>query len=366
MFGPFDEERRADPLRRAAAGQSRCAAAAPPTPSSRSARPTARSHAVEASAFPILTAARLAGRDRGLLASQRRQQRGRPGMKVKLWGTRGSLASPGRDGPVRREHLVRRGTLSDGTTLDLERGPASAASARLARRAGRLHILLTHLHLDHIQGLVLRAALPSRRPRSRSGARPARASLADRTAATFGAAISGRSRELPCDSPSASARRPMGDRPGADPRRLRHPPRPDARVPDRRRRASLAYLPDHEPALGGDLDAARRVDLRLRPRPRRRAPDPRRPVHRPEYPEHVGWGHSALSHSLAFARRTGAERTVLFHHDPCHADDFLDGLDAEAREAWVAGGGDPAAIELGAEHAEYELPAERSTPAATV
>ena len=43
--------------------------------------------------------------------------------------------------------------------------------------------------------------------------------------------------------------------------------------------SSLAYIPDHEPALGADLGAARGgVDLRLRARPRRLAADPRRPV----------------------------------------------------------------------------------------
>ena len=82
-----------------------------------------------------------------------------------------------------------------------------------------------------------------------------------------------------------------------------------------------------------------------------------------EYPDHLGWGHSALSHSLAFARRTGAERTVLFHHDPMHSDDFLDRLGEEAREHWAAAGGDPAAIELGMERTEYELPARAATPA---
>ena len=74
-----------------------------------------------------------------------------------------------------------------------------------------------------------------------------------------------------------------------------------------------------------------------------------------EYPEHLGWGHSSLSHALSFARRTGVERTVLFHHDPLHTDEQLDRLGAEARESWAAAGGDPAAVELAVEGAEIEV-----------
>jgi ribonuclease BN (tRNA processing enzyme) len=42
-----------------------------------------------------------------------------------------------------------------------------------------------------------------------------------------------------------------------------------------------------------------------------------------EYADHVGWGHSALSHALAFATATGARRLVTFHHDPSHDDETL-------------------------------------------
>ena len=56
--------------------------------------------------------------------------------------------------------------------------------------------------------------------------------------------------------------------------------------------------------------------------------------------------------ALAFARRTGAERTLLFHHNPMHSNEFLDRFRAEAKARWAELGGDPAAIELGAERAE--------------
>ena len=76
-----------------------------------------------------------------------------------------------------------------------------------------------------------------------------------------------------------------------------------------------------------------------------------------EYPDHIGWGHS-LDLACALLRTPlGAERTVLFHHDPLHSDARLDRLGDEAHERWAALGGRPEAIELGMEGAEYELPA---------
>jgi ribonuclease BN (tRNA processing enzyme) len=50
-----------------------------------------------------------------------------------------------------------------------------------------------------------------------------------------------------------------------------------------------------------------------------------------EYAEHVGWGHSALTHTLAFATATEVRRLVTFHHDPEHDDDTLTRLLEEAR-----------------------------------
>ena len=131
--------------------------------------------------------------------------------------------------------------------------------------------------------------------------------------------------------------------------------------------SSLTYIPDHEPALGADLDQldedwisgfalARDTSLLIHDGQYSDA----------EYPDHVGWGHSALNHALAFARRTGAERTQLFHHDPMHSDEHLDGLREEARRRWVELGGDADAVELARERAEIELPARATSPAATV
>jgi phosphoribosyl 1,2-cyclic phosphodiesterase len=294
-------------------------------------------------------------------------------MKVKLWGTRGSIPSPGPE-------TIRYGgntscvgvTLSDGSLLALDAGTGiRSLGLALAVEPARLHILLTHLHLDHIQGLVFFA--PAFRAQTEIviwGPASPEASLRDRIARYISAPLSPvEVRELPCDVS------------------FRHCPQAEWEIGSARIRAasvahrgptlgyriddgdsSLAYIPDHEPALGADIDAldedwisgfglARDTSMLIHDGQYADA----------EYPDHVGWGHSSLSHALSFAKRTGAERTVLFHHDPLHSDARLDQLGEEARRGWAALGGGEGGVEVAAERAEYELPAQAASivPAAS-
>lgn len=46
---------------------------------------------------------------------------------------------------------------------------------------------------------------------------------------------------------------------------------------------------------------------------------------------------------------------LLFHHDPLHSDEMLDGLGAAAAERWAALGGANDAIELATERREISL-----------
>ena len=76
-------------------------------------------------------------------------------MKVTLWGTRGSMAAPGpdtvRDGGNTSCVEVRG---NDGTVLVLDAGTGlRGLGLSLPHHVPRVDILLTHLHMDHIQGL---------------------------------------------------------------------------------------------------------------------------------------------------------------------------------------------------------------------
>jgi ribonuclease BN (tRNA processing enzyme) len=91
--------------------------------------------------------------------------------------------------------------------------------------------------------------------------------------------------------------------------------------------SSITYLPDHEPALGcrGPLlpgvwtsgyELATGSDLLIHDSQYRDD----------EYPLRVGWGHSSLRHAIDFASLAGVKQLVAFHHDPSHHDDDLDEL----------------------------------------
>jgi phosphoribosyl 1,2-cyclic phosphodiesterase/CheY-like chemotaxis protein len=51
-----------------------------------------------------------------------------------------------------------------------------------------------------------------------------------------------------------------------------------------------------------------------------------------EYERHVGWGHSCVEDSVAFALHAGVKRLYLFHHDPDHTDEQISRMVARARQ----------------------------------
>jgi phosphoribosyl 1,2-cyclic phosphodiesterase len=116
--------------------------------------------------------------------------------------------------------------------------------------------------------------------------------------------------------------------------------------------ASLAYLSDHEPALGlndfppasgwtSGFDLAANVDLLIHDAQYSPA----------EYEDHVGWGHSSFAHSVAFASATRANQLVLFHHDPSHDDRTVDAFAEEANALSDA----EMTVTAGSEGATYQL-----------
>jgi phosphoribosyl 1,2-cyclic phosphodiesterase len=282
-------------------------------------------------------------------------------MRLKIWGARGSIPSPGPE-------TTRYGgntscvqvTLSDGSMLVLDAGTGIRnLGLMLAGSQPRLHLLLTHLHLDHIQGLMFFA--PCFRPQSEIviwGPASPEASLEDRIARYISAPLSPvEVRELPC---SVSFREAPATEWEIGPARVRaasvahRGPTLGYRITDGDR--SLAYIPDHEPALGADLsglepewisgyDLACGASLLVHDC--QYADD--------EYPDHVGWGHSGLSDALVFARRVDARRTLLFHHDPLHSDDRLDAMCGAAAQRWESLGGDPSCLEMATERREIDL-----------
>ena len=282
-------------------------------------------------------------------------------MKLKVWGARGSIPAPGPEtmrygGNTSCVEL----TLSDGSTLILDAGTGIRNLGLVLPRVERpIHILLTHLHLDHIQGLMFFA--PSFRPESEIiiwGPASPEASLQDRIARYISAPLAPvEVRELPS---LVSFRDAEATEWNIGPARVlaqsvtHRGPTLGYRIEDAG--TTLAYIPDHEPGLGAplaDLEDEWISGFEL-------ADGASMLIHDcqytdEEYPAHVGWGHCPMSDALAFARRVRTENLLLFHHDPMHSDDFLDTLSDDVGLHWDELGGGRGRVELASERREIDV-----------
>jgi ribonuclease BN (tRNA processing enzyme) len=243
--------------------------------------------------------------------------------------------------------------LEDGTSLILDAGTGIRALGAELADTSRVSLLLTHLHLDHIQGLMFFP--PCFRAETEItiwGPSSPEASLESRIARYISAPLSPvEIRELPCsvafrDAPASEWQ--LGDVTIRAEAVTHRGPTLGYRITEGDQ--SVCYIPDHEPALGSPLqgldrewisgfDLARDADLLIHDCQ----------YSDEEYPQHIGWGHSAIGDTLTFADRAAAKQLLLFHHDPMHTDEVLDGFEAEARERWAALGHTPESVEMARE-----------------
>jgi phosphoribosyl 1,2-cyclic phosphodiesterase len=283
-------------------------------------------------------------------------------MKLKVWGARGSVPAPGPEmnrygGNTSCVELE----LCDGSTLIIDAGTGiRTLGVGISKSLPRINILLTHLHLDHIQGLMFFA--PCFRSESQItiwGPSSPEASLEERIARYISAPLSPvEVRELPCGISFLDTPATEWELGGAKIRAeavTHRGPTLGYRITDADG-TTVTYISDHEPGLGAPLeslepewisgfDLARDADLLIHDCQ----------YTDEEYPEHVGWGHSRLSDTLTFARRVEAQRLMLFHHDPLHSDEFLDRFFEGAQERWGELGGADGALRMAAETEEMEI-----------
>jgi len=260
-------------------------------------------------------------------------------VRVTIWGCRGSVPTPGPDTVTYGGNTsCVEVSLGEGVALVLDAGTGIRALGfdLERRRTSHVHVCLTHLHLDHLEGLRFFSPLWDERATVEIWGPPSHLlSLRERIARYFSPPLfPSELRDVPAALMFHSVPRTpwtIGDATVTADFVLHPGPTVGYRI--ELGGASFAYLPDHEPAHAGPLQ----------PKPTEwisgtaLAADADLVVHdaqyfEDEYPHHVGWGHSSVSDAVAFAHAAGARRLLLFHHEPRHTDHALERLEDRARE----------------------------------
>jgi phosphoribosyl 1,2-cyclic phosphodiesterase len=259
-------------------------------------------------------------------------------VRLKVWGCRGSLPTPGAEtvsygGNTSCVEVC----LDNGTVFVLDAGTGIVElGLELTRRGTRnVQLLLTHLHLDHVEGLRFFAPMWNPEVELDIWGPPSPvSSLRERIARAFSPPL------FPIDLHDVPARVQFRDVPReawelggaamyAD---LVLHPGPTLGFRIEADGVTVAYIPDHEPAFAGvtgrtrdwisGSGVAQDVDLLLH--------DAQYSAE--EYEERMGWGHSSVDDAVEFADAVGARRLVLFHHEPRHDDEMLAHLEHRAHE----------------------------------
>lgn len=253
-------------------------------------------------------------------------------MKVTLWGTRGSLASPGPD-------TVRYGGNTSCISISGENSHPIIFDAgtgirlvgqTISKSTKEIHIFLTHLHMDHLVGFPFFSPLffsniiiniwgpPSSTYKLESRVHrylspplfPMR--VRDiRSTLLF--------HEMPKDPIEIGEFQIKAEM-------ILHP-NPTIGYRIKSNHSVVTYIPDHEPALGlssyprgaewtSGFALAEGSDLLIHDA--QYSDD--------EYRSRFGFGHSSVRQAIQFAKLCNVKELVPFHHDPAHSDDIIDQL----------------------------------------
>ena len=258
-------------------------------------------------------------------------------MRIRFWGTRGSIPTPGvstvryggntacvevRDAT---DHLL---VLDAGTGLR-ELGIKLNGTSPLT-----VDLFLSHLHWDHIQGIPF--FRPAYDPKSTlrlygpTQHRPLRELLGlGMDDPFFPVDLEGLPVHLEVHEVESGSSRRVGPY-TVRATKIFHPaPALAYRIEADGR--SLVYATDTEDPFSGQPNPV--VEL---------AKDADALIHDGQYLDtdfKPGWGHSTIATALDVARRAHTKRLVLYHHDPDRTDDALDRIGADTQRAADAAGG---------------------------
>ncbi len=267
-------------------------------------------------------------------------------MRVTFWGVRGSVPTPGprtvRYGGNSSSIEVR---LADGTVILLDGGTGLVELGRAlgdGPQADTFHLLVTHVHWDHVIGVPFFA--PLYRPDTRFVFHP----VGGEHAATFGPEqlFDGRGfplrlGEIPSEITRANVATHLDPRTVGSARvtaiALNHPGGSTGYRIDDADGSSLVLYTDNELSPPGADHVQPRVEVVALTEFARGAG---LLIHDAQYvdadlPRKRGRGHSTVAAVLELGRQAEVRTLALYHHDPERDDDALDALSAGATRWWT-------------------------------